>query len=356
MIDRRTFGGAAAALAASPALARPGGRIPLVIAHRGASGERPEHTAMAYRLAVEQGADFIEPDLVLTRDGHFVCRHENEIGGTTDVAAKPQFAARKATKIIDGEEITGWFTEDFTLAELKTLRCRERLPGLRPGNVAYDGAETIPTFDEVVALAAAEGRRAGRTIGLYPELKHPLHFAKAGLAMEGRFAARLRAHGFDRRSAPVFVQCFEVSPLKALRGMVKTPLVQLISDAGGPADVAGMTYAEMASASGLKAIAAYADGAGPHSRYVVPTDGKVLLPATSLVTDAHAVGLKVHPWTVRRENAFLPTGLRSSETLSAVGDVAALFAALFRAGVDGVFTDNVAEGVKGRNAFIGGKA
>jgi len=357
MIDRRAFGLAgAAALVGGTSMARVGARIPIVIAHRGASGERPEHTAMAYRLAVAQGADFIEPDLVLTRDGHFVCRHENEIGGTTDVGARPEFAGRKATKVIDGEEITGWFTEDFTLAELKTLRCRERLPGVRPANVAFDGQETIPTFDEVVALAAEEGRRAGRIIGLYPELKHPLHFARAGLAMEARFADRLKAHGFDSRSAPVFVQCFEVTPLKTLRGLVKTPLVQLISDAGGPVDLPDLTYAGMTDAAGLKAIAAYADGAGPHSRYVVPSDGAALLPTTGFVRDAHAAGLKVHPWTVRRENAFLPTGLRSSGTLSEAGNVAAVFAALLRAGVDGVFTDNITEGVKARNAFIGGKA
>ncbi|HYE45171.1 MAG TPA: glycerophosphodiester phosphodiesterase [Caulobacter sp.] len=363
MIDRRRFGLAGAAvLVAGPARGHvgvqrvPGGRIPIVIAHRGASGERPEHTELAYALAVAQGADFIEPDLVLTRDGHFVCRHENEIGGTTDVAGRAEFAARKATKVIDGEEITGWFTEDFTLAELKTLRCRERLPQLRPGNVAFDGREAIPTFDEVVALAAEEGRRRGRTIGLYPELKHPLHFARAGLAMESRFAARLKAHGFDRRSAPVFVQCFEVTPLKTLRGMVKTPLVQLISNEGGPADLTGVTYAQMATAEGLKAIAAYADGAGPHGSLVVPSDGKALLPPTAFVRRAHAAGLKVHPWTVRRENAFLPTGLRSSERPAEVGDVGALFAALFKAGADGVFTDNPAQGVKARNAFIGGKA
>ena len=357
MIDRRAFGLAAAgALIGGSAMAKPGGRIPLVIAHRGASGERPEHTEMAYTLAVTQGADFVEPDLVLTKDGYFVCRHENEIGGTTDVAAKPEFAARKTSKVIDGEQITGWFTEDFTLAELKTLRCRERLPRLRPANTAFDGDATIPTWEELLALKPSWDCRAGRTIGLYPELKHPRHFESLGLRMEERFAARLKQAGFNSRSAPVFVQCFEVAPLKTLRRLVGTPLVQLISDTGGPADMPGATYAEMAGASGLKAIAAYADGAGPHSRYVVPTDGKALLPATGFVKDAHTVGLKVHPWTVRRENAFLPRGLRSSETLSEAGDVAAVFRALFRAGADGVFTDNPAQGVKARNMFIGGKA
>eukprot|EP01030_Chromulinospumella_sphaerica_P024548 gene24548-24633_t len=302
---------AGAALLGGPAMATVKAKIPVVIAHRGASGERPEHTALAYRLAIEQGADFIEPDLVLSKDGALVCRHENEIGGTTDVAARPELAARKATKVIDGESLTGWFTEDFTLAELKTLRCRERLPKLRPGNTAFDGQEAILTFEEVVALARAEGARVGRRVGLYPEMKHPTWFASLGLPVEGRMAAALKAAGLDGRDAGAFVQCFEVAPLKTLRGLVRTPLVQLISDEGGPADAPGTLYASMTGAAGLKAIAAYADGVGPEKRLVVPTDGEALLAPTSFVADAHAAGLKVHPWTVRRENFFLPPALRS---------------------------------------------
>jgi glycerophosphoryl diester phosphodiesterase len=358
MIDRRAFGlaAAAAALAGGSAMATTKARIPIVIAHRGASGERPEHTALAYRLAVDQGADFIEPDLVVTKDGALVARHENEIGGTTDIAARPEFAARKATKVIDGEQITGWFTEDFTLAELKTLRCRERLPQLRPGNTAYDGQAQILTFEEVAVLAKSEGDRVGRRVGLYPEMKHPTYFASVGLPIEGRMAAALKAAGLDGRDANAFVQCFEVAPLKTLRGLVKTPLVQLISDEGGPADAPGTTYSAMTSASGLKAIGSYADGVGPEKSYVVPTDGTVLLPPTAFVADAHAAGLKVHPWTVRRENYFLPKAQRSSETPQAPGDVQALLAALFKAGVDGVFSDFPGEAVTARNRFIGGKA
>ncbi|MDP2258768.1 MAG: glycerophosphodiester phosphodiesterase [Caulobacter sp.] len=337
-LTRRAFAASAAALAATPAFARSGPR-PLVIAHRGASGERPEHTRSAYRLAVEQGADFIEPDLVITKDGHLVARHENEIGGTTDVSAKAEFALRKTTKVIDGQSVEGWFTEDFTLAELKTLRCRERLPQLRPGNTAFDGQDLIPTFDEVCAIARDMG------VGVYPEMKHPRYFASIGLPFEQRMADALKANRLDSAEAKVFVQCFEVAPLKTLRPLTKAKLVQLIDSEGAPADAPGFTYAEMASAAGLKAIAAYADGVGPEKGYVVPTDGQTLLPATAFVTDAHAAGLKVHPWTVRAENHFLPAGLRTPPGATADADMVrhgqidAVLEALFRAGVDGVFCD-----------------
>ncbi len=312
---------------------------PLVIAHRGASGERPEHTPTAYRLAVEQGADFIEPDLVITRDGHLVARHENEIGGTTDVAAKPEFASRKTTKVIDGQSVDGWFTEDFTLAELKTLRCRERLPQLRPGNTAFDGQDAIPTFDEVCAIARDMG------VGVYPEMKHPRHFASVGLAFEPRMAAALKANNLDSPEARVFVQCFEVAPLKTLRTLTKAKLVQLIDSEGAPADSPGFTYAEMTGAAALRAIAAYADGVGPEKGYVIPTDGRDLLPVTGFVADAHAAGLKVHPWTVRAENYFLPAALQrpgsepGPDAPRLHGDVATLLKALYEAGVDGVFAD-----------------
>ncbi len=337
-LTRRAFAASAAALAATPAFARSGPR-PLVIAHRGASGERPEHTRSAYRLAVEQGADFIEPDLVITKDGHLVARHENEIGGTTDVSAKAEFALRKTTKVIDGQSVEGWFTEDFTLAELKTLRCRERLPQLRPGNTAFDGQDLIPTFDEVCAIARDMG------VGVYPEMKHPRYFASIGLPFEQRMADALKANRLDSAEAKVFVQCFEVAPLKTLRPLTKAKLVQLIDSEGAPADAPGFTYAEMTSAAGLKAIAAYADGVGPEKGYVVPTDGQTLLPATAFVTDAHAAGLKVHPWTVRAENHFLPAGLRTPPGATADADMVrhgqidAVLEALFRAGVDGVFCD-----------------
>ncbi|MDO9224176.1 MAG: glycerophosphodiester phosphodiesterase [Caulobacter sp.] len=336
-LTRRSLAAASLAMAASPAFAAPPRPRPIVIGHRGASGERPEHTPMAYRLAVEQGADFIEPDLCITKDGHLVARHENEIGGTTDVGARPEFAARKATRVIDGQSITGWFTEDFTLAEIKTLRARERLPQLRPANTAYDGQEAIPTFDEVCAIARGMG------VGVYPEMKHPTYFASVGFDFPKMMAEALGRNGLIGRESKVFVQCFEVGPLKALRPLTKARLVQLIDSEGSPADLPGLKYADMVTAEGLKAIAAYADGVGPDKSLVTPTDGKVLLPPTDLVTNAHAVGLQVHPWTVRAENYFLPAGLQRGDAGPTRprehGDVAAMFRALYAAGVDGLFSD-----------------
>ena len=333
---------AAPGLAAMPAFGKPPlGRPkrPIVIAHRGASGLRPEHTLTGYRLAIAQGADFIEPDLVMTKDGHMIVRHENEIGGTTDVAKHSEFASRKTTKVVDGEKIEGWFTEDFTLAELKTLRARERLPQLRPGSAAFDGTDEIPTFDEMWALARSESKRLGRTIGVYPEMKHPTYFAGLGMAFEHRLAADLKAKGLDAHDAPVFVQCFEVGALKTIRPLTKAPLIQLVSGEGGPADKPGVKYVDMVSASGMKAIAAYADGVGPEWRMVVPVVDGGLGPATPLVADAHAAGLAVHPWTVRAENAFLPPKLKIGTDPAAHGDVETLYRAIFAAGVDGLFSD-----------------
>jgi len=333
----------AGTLISGPGLAA-SARKPIVIAHRGASGLRPEHTALAYDLAIDQGCDFIEPDLVPTKDGHLVARHENEIGGTTDVGSRSEFADRKATKTIDGQQITGWFTEDFTLAELKTLRARERLPQLRPGNTKYDGQAQLLTFDEVVAIAKAGGQRTGRTIGVYPEMKHPSYFAGIGLPVEDRMAALLKKNDLDSASAPVFVQCFEVTPLKTLRAKTKARLVLLTASEGGPPDLPNVTYSQLVSPSGLKAVALYADGLGPEKTQIVPQDATNLLPATSLVKDAHAAGLAVHPWTVRAENYFLPTSLRrgdaaAADHLAQPGDATAVLKALYAAGVDGVFSD-----------------
>jgi glycerophosphoryl diester phosphodiesterase len=331
--------------------------LPLVIAHRGASGERPEHTIEAYRLAIAQGADFVEPDLVSTKDGVLVCRHENEISGTTDVASRPEFASRRATKTIDGASVTGWFTEDFTLAELKTLRARERLPELR--GTVFDAQLEIPTFEEVLALAASANalpERHGRPVGVYPETKHPSYFEGLSLPLEKPLVEALRRHGLDRADAPVFIQSFEVGNLRRLAERTRAPLVQLIDATGRPWDFTyghlGPTYADMLRPEGLRDIASYARGIGVHKSLVIPRDGAGRsLPPTSLVREAHAAGLLVHVWTLRAENSFLPAELRRGGEPSARGDMATEAALFLQAGVDGYFTDHPAAGVAARNAF-----
>jgi len=324
-----------ALLIGTPALSHP-----LVIAHRGASGERPEHTRAAYELAVEQGADVIEPDLVMSKDGVFVDRHENEIGGTTDVAARPEFADRRTTKTIDGVEATGWFTEDFTLAELRTLRARERLPELRPGNVAFDGQDPILTFEEVVAIAREASARTGRVIAVAPELKHPTWFASVGLPMEDAFVAELERLGLTRAEAPILIQCFEVGPLERLSKRIDAPLVQLVDAEAGPADMPGRTYAEMVTPEGLAAMATYADWVAPAATLILPRDAEGRSTGVSpLIANAHAAGLKVVVWTLRAENVFLPLERRSSAVEAEHGDMAAYIVDMRDAGVDAVFSD-----------------
>jgi glycerophosphoryl diester phosphodiesterase len=320
------------------------GAPPIVIAHRGASGERPEHTLESYRLAIEHGADFIEPDLVLTKDGVLVARHENEISETTNVADHAEFASRKATKTIDGQAVTGWFTEDFTLAELKTLRAKERLPKLRSPD--YDGKYEIPTFAEILDLLAEVNEGRTKPVGVYPETKHPGYFASIGLPHEAPLLAALDKYGYKGRKAPVFIQSFEVANLKALRAKSDLPLIQLMDGEGGPADDPRTSYAAMASSAGLKAVAAYADGIGPNKAMVIPRGPLGTLgDPTHLVRDAHAAGLKVHPWTFRRENYFLPLGDKGGVNPAGHGDLAAEIDAYLATGIDGLFSDNPREAV-----------
>ncbi|CAN5177262.1 glycerophosphodiester phosphodiesterase [soil metagenome] len=318
---------------------------PLVIAHRGASGERPEHTRAAYELAIDQGADFIEPDLVMSRDGALIVRHENEIGGTTDVAAHLEFANRRTTQTIDGQTVTGWFTEDFTLAELKTLRARERLPEVRPANTAFDGQDQILTFQEVIDIARDGSARTGRTIGVAPELKHPSYFAGRGLPMEAPFLAALAANALMASSSPIIVQCFEVDTLKSLNQRTDARLLQLMAAEGGPADQPALTYAAMATPEGLAGIAAYADFIGVDVALIEPRDGNgAAEPPTALIADAHAAGLKVVGWTFRAENRFLPVGDRRGDATDVDfprlhGDLAGQLKRFYALGIDAVFSD-----------------
>ncbi len=305
-------------------------RRPLIIAHRGASGERPEHTRAAYALAIEQGADVIEPDLVMSRDGVLIVRHENEIGGTTDVADRPKFAARRAAKVVDGQPVTGWFSEDFTVAELKSLRTRERLPALRPANTAFNDQEPILTLDEVLNIAAAAG------VGVAPELKHPSYFAGLGLAMEDSFLATLERHGLTGADAPVLIQCFEVRTLQRLRARIDAPLLQLIAASGGPVDRPDLSYAAMTTPEGLAGVAGYADWIGVDTALIEPEPGQ----PTPLIAEAHAAGLKVAGWTFRAENILLPEGDRLGEDPIGHGRLAERLARFAGYGLDAAFTDH----------------
>ncbi|MCW2567760.1 MAG: glycerophosphodiester phosphodiesterase [Mycobacterium sp.] len=338
-------------------LVRPESRHPVVIGHRGASGYRPEHTLASYALAVELGADYIEPDVVSTKDGVLVARHENEIGGTTNVADHPEFAGRRTTKTIDGTAVTGWFTEDFTLAELRTLRAKERIAAVRQRNTLYDGRYPVPTLDEVLALQATLSRRYHRVIGVYPETKHPTYFRSIGLPLEDRLVGALRRRGLDRADAPVYVQSFEVGNLRALRHRLRVPLIQLIDGSGAPYDLRAAgdprTYTDLLTPAGLAEIATYADGIGPAKDRILPRDaaGKLLAP-TTVVRDAHRVGLLVHPFTFRNENQFLPLDLRRGSDPTAYGNAFAEYQLFFDVGVDGVFSDNGDTAVEARDAWV----
>jgi glycerophosphoryl diester phosphodiesterase len=319
-----------------------------IYGHRGAAGYRPEHTFGSYRLAARMGADYIEPDLVSTKDHVLVARHEPAIGGTTDVADHPEFANRRTTKVIDGQTFANdWFTEDFTLAELKTLRAKERLPDIRQHNTMYNGRYTVPTFQEVIDLRDQLSRELHRKIGLVPELKHSTYFRSIHLPLEEPFVKTLKRNGIANRGGKVTVQSFEISNLKSLdQQLPGVPLVQLLdTKTKQPGDVlaaqGSLTYGDMATPAGLRDIAKYADVASPSKDYIVPrdADGNSLTP-TTFVQDAHKAGLDVVAYTFRAENMFLPAELRVGTNPADYGNAFAEYKQFFDLGVDGVFTDN----------------
>jgi len=349
------FGAAALAgpvLGAEPPTSPRAGPVPLVLGHRGACAHRPEHTLASYARAIADGADFVEPDLVPTRDGVLVARHENNVAETTDVAARPEFAGRKATKTIDGIAVTGWFTEDFTLAELKTLRAKERLGAFRPESQAYDGEFQIVTFDEMIDFVAAEAATCGRTIGLIPEIKHSTYFAGLGFAMEDRLLDALHAHSYLAH-APVIVQSFEIGNLKALKarlaGQTNVRLMQLTENSAVPADRAAAQdrrkWAERLTPAGIAEIATYADFIAPNFRDLIPlsADGHLAAPS-GLIAAAHQAGLLVGTWTFRPENRFLAADFRDGAGDGArnpAGSIAEIRRYL-DAGIDALFSDDPA--------------
>jgi glycerophosphoryl diester phosphodiesterase len=311
---------------------------PLVFGHRGAAGYRPEHTLASYDLAIRMGADVIEPDLVTTKDG-------------------VQFASRHTTKVLDGVPTTGWFTEDFTFAELRTLRAKERIPQIRQHNTLFDGRYQVPTLQEVIDLAKRASRQYHREIGIAPETKHPTYFRAQGKPLEPALIRILNANGLNRPNAEVYVQSFEVSNLIALRRSLRVHLVQLTSATGAPYDFVATgdprTYADLVTPAGLRQVAQYADWLGPDKTQIVPrSPAGASLPPTTLVTDAHQAGLQVVPYTFRAENTFLPLELRRGTDPTAYGNFFAELAQFYGLGVDGLFSDNADIAREARDDFV----
>ncbi|XP_013193180.2 uncharacterized protein LOC106137001 [Amyelois transitella] len=340
--------------ATPPALARETNEIedefeckPLVIAHRGASGYVPEHTLGSYSLAIAMGADYIEPDLVITKDSQLIIRHDNELSLTTDVSQRHEFANRRRNQTVDGTVLNGWFTEDFTLKEIKTLRVVERLPNIRPGNSRMDGSFSILTFQEILDLAKSFQNSAKRVIGVYPEIKRSTYFRNIGLPMEQLVVDTLHRNGYQGAQAPAYIQSFEVNNLKELKKITDIKLLQLFETNKSlqPADQAelgtGLTYGDMASVDGLKQIAKYASAVGPDKAYIIPRTSKNQLgSATRFVEDAHKAGLKVHPYGFRAENYFLPDEFQSKDKRPAsLGNFQGELKAYLETGIDGLFSD-----------------
>ncbi|CAK1548500.1 unnamed protein product [Leptosia nina] len=301
---------------------------PVVVAHRGASGYVPEHTLGAYALAVTLGADYVEPDLVMTKDGHLIARHENLLDKTTDISQRPEFADRRRSVSILGNDVhLGWYTEDLTLAEIKQLRAMEPNSHIRPGSAQMDGVMQIPTFQEIIDLVKGLEVSVNRTIGIYPELKHGSHFESIGLPMEQAVVDVFHNNGYIGPNAPVYIQSFEANSLKKLKKITDLRLLQLISRF-------------QSLTKDLKEIANYAQAVGPEKSLIIPRDSNNRLGAsTSFVVHAHAVGLKVHPYTFRAENAYLPVEFRSNGSDSCFGNLYGELEAFLATGIDGLFID-----------------
>ncbi|MDQ9010531.1 glycerophosphodiester phosphodiesterase [Acinetobacter gerneri] len=335
----------------------------IIIGHRGASALRPEHTLEAYQKAIDDGANFIEPDLVSTKDGVLVARHENEIGGTTNISTLTQFADRQKTKTIDGQQLKGWFTEDLSLNELNQVKARERIPDLRPGNVQYNDKFNVPTLDQIILLAEKHYTKTGKVIGLYIETKHPTYFQSVNLALEDNLLKTLAKYKYTREIAPIYIQSFEVNNLKyfkdqlALHKTLKNAKLIQLYDAKTtiPADYAAKglktTYADMATPTGLKEVAKYAQGVGPSKDYIIPFNTQT---PTSFIKDAHAAKLKVHPYTFRPENNFLPNAFKCSAKAAEKCEAGSIkeMQLFFKAGVDGLFTDDPAIGRKAVQPYL----
>lgn len=333
---------------------------PIVIAHRGACGYMPEHTLAAYSMAILQGADFIEPDLVMTRDGHLIARHDNFLDLTTDVSDRSEFKHRRSVRQIDGVQVKGWFSEDFTLAEIKRLRAIERIPDIRPDNTHFNGLFEIPTLEEIIQLVKGYEVALGRTIGIYPETKHPSHFQKVGLPMENTLVDILHNAGYREPDAPIFLQSFEIDNLKTLRQLTDLPIIQLMRGEGKPEDVVidggSLSYDLMATTTGLKDIAQYADGVGVEKYHFIipknPADQLKKENTTEFVKHAHAVGLKVHAFTFRSEHEFMPSNFRDEQGDNAREQLLEELLLFLDAGIDGFFVDQTDIGVAAKQQFL----
>ena len=356
-LTRRAFGTLAAAAGFAPGMARAAPPVPLIIAEGGSAAERPEDSRSAFDEAIDDGADFIQANLVPTKDGVLIARRDNELSATTDVAAHTEFADRRTTKTIDGQQITGWFSEDFTLAEVRTLTCRTRLGAFYPQSLKFDGKDAVLTLDELLALARAGCVRTARTIGVMPRMLHVAYFATLDIPVEEKLAQTLNSDGYNAAAAAIWVQAFEPQALKSISRLTRVRRMQMIDTPGAGPTPPGVDWGQMITTSGLSDVRAYADAVGVNQGLVVDPGAAIYPAPTTLVLDAHSVGLVVHTWTARGANAFLPRVLQRGNPNSANfpqgrGDFDKLLVGLFAGGADGVSTDLPSQAVRSRRTAI----